>query len=49
MNGHPRAALDPNIEPVDSPMYWPGFYSLKPPKYSLQRPRVSKKPLKHVF
>ena len=30
MNGHPRAALDPRIEPPESPTYWAGFYTFKP-------------------
>ena len=43
MNGPPRAALDPIIEPVDSPMYWPGFYDFKTPNYGLQKQLMSKK------
>ena len=43
MNGHPRAALDPRIEPPESPMNWPNIYGgFKPIKYNLQSRLVSK-------
>ena len=44
MNGHPRRPFDPRIEPPESPTYQPGFYSLKPMKYSLQTRLMSENP-----
>ena len=43
MNGHPRAALDPRIEPPESPMNWTGFYGFKPTNYGLQERLMRKK------
>ena len=43
MNGHPRSPFDTIIEPVDSPMYQPGFYAFKPCNYGLQERLISKK------
>ena len=56
MNGPPRAALDPIIEPPDSPMNWAGFYEFKTMKYKLQSRLISKEVfqkniflLRHIF
>ena len=49
MNGHPRAALDPIIEPPDSPMNSAGFYGFKTMKYTPQNRFISKNVLRHIF